>query len=107
MGPTTIYSPFYQTPMINYRSSEHPFFDLFSATGSGSHHPHSHIPRVTIHPQPRGSIFLTSCLGTHDHVQNYQIIVMCYLSSGIVHVGYLVFYVRRYSITTNQLSPFR
>jgi hypothetical protein len=28
MGPTTIYSPFFQTSMINYRSSKHPFSDL-------------------------------------------------------------------------------
>jgi hypothetical protein len=66
------------------------FSDPSSATGSGSHHLHSHIPRVTIHTRPRGSIFLTSRPGTHAHVQNYQIVVICSLSSDIVHVGYSV-----------------
>jgi hypothetical protein len=28
--------------------------------------------------------------GTHAHVQNYQIAIICSLSSDIVHVGYLV-----------------
>jgi hypothetical protein len=37
-----------------------------------------------------GSIFLTSRPGTHAHVQNYQITVICSLSSDIVHVGYSV-----------------
>jgi hypothetical protein len=29
--------------------------------------------------------------GTPAHVQNYQITVICFLFSDIVHVGYLVF----------------
>jgi hypothetical protein len=65
-------------------------FLLSSAMGSGSRHLHSHIPRVIIHPRPWGRIFLTSRPGTHAHVQNYQIVVICSLSSHIVHVGYSI-----------------
>jgi hypothetical protein len=36
------------------------------------------------------SLLLTSRLGMHAHVQNYQIIIIYSLSSNIVHVGYLV-----------------
>jgi hypothetical protein len=91
MGPTTIYSPFCQTSMLNSRSSEHPFFDPSLAMGSGSRHLHSHIPQVTIHPHPRGSMFFTSPPGTHAHIQNYRITAICSLSSDIVQVGYSVF----------------
>jgi hypothetical protein len=67
-------------------------FPILSSTmGPGSRHLHSHIPWATIHPRPPGSIFLTSRPGMHAYVQNYQIIVICSLSSYIVHVGYLVF----------------
>jgi hypothetical protein len=90
VGPTTIYSPFFQTSTLSYRSSESLFSDLSSATGSGSRHLHSHIPWVTICTRPRGSIFLTSRPGMHAHVQNYQITVICSLSSDIVHIGYSV-----------------
>jgi hypothetical protein len=58
---------------------------------SRSRHLHSHIPRVIIHPRPWGSIFLTSRPGTHAHVQNYRITIICSLSLDIVHVGYSVF----------------
>jgi hypothetical protein len=90
VGPTAIYSPFFQTSTLSYRSSDPLFSDPSSSTGSGSHRLHSHIALVTIHTRRRGSIFLTSCPSTHAHVQNYQIDFICYLSSDSVHVGYLV-----------------
>jgi hypothetical protein len=91
VGPTAIYSPFCQNSILNYKSSDHPFFDMSSAIGSGSRHLHSHIPWVTIRPRPLGGLFLTSHPGTHAHVQNYRIIVLCSLFSVIFHIEYLVF----------------
>jgi hypothetical protein len=41
-------------------------------------------------PGPWGCIFLTSHLGTHVHVQNYQITFIHSLSSFIVHIGYSI-----------------
>jgi hypothetical protein len=90
VDPTAIYSPFFQNSQLCYRRSESLSSYLSLATGSGSHHLHSHIPWATIRTQPWESIFLTSHPGTHAHVQNYQITVIQSLSSDIVHVGYLV-----------------
>jgi hypothetical protein len=90
VGPSAIYSPFFQTSTLSYRSPESLFPNPSSAIRSGSHHIHSHIPQVTIFPRPEGSIFLTSRPGIHAHVQNYQTIVICSLSSDIVQVRYSV-----------------
>jgi hypothetical protein len=90
VGPPPIYRPFSPTSTLSYRRPKPLFPDLSSTKGLGSLHLHSHIPHVTIHTQPQGRIFLTSHPGAHAHVQNYQIIVICSLSSNIVHVEYLV-----------------
>jgi hypothetical protein len=37
-----------------------------------------------------GEHFLKPHSSTHTHIQNYQIIVICSLSSYIFHIGYLV-----------------
>jgi hypothetical protein len=90
VGPTTIYSPFAKLPgsFLGAPSIRFPIHlqprDQDPATYTVT------LPWAAIHPRPLGSIFLTSRPGTHAHVQNYQITVICSLSSDIVHVGYSV-----------------
>jgi hypothetical protein len=43
--------------------------------------------------------------GTHAHFQFYQIVVICSLSSDIVHVEYLDFYVQ--VLDNKAYNPFR
>jgi hypothetical protein len=45
--------------------------------------------------------------GTHAHVQNYQITVVCYLSSDIVHDGYLVLMCAGTCSSQFNTGPFR
>ena len=106
VGPTTIYSPFFQTSTLSYRMLEPLFSDPFSAMGSKSHHLHIHIPRVFIWTWPRRRIFCMSHSSTHSHVQNYQITTIFSLSSYIVHVRYLVFMCTG-TFSSKQCNPFK
>jgi hypothetical protein len=84
MGPSSISNPFspfsfFGTGAHKLHFSNH-FWPLTKSFSLGDH----------LHFSPVEHLSMTHS-GMPTHVQNYQIIFMCYLFSDIVHVKYLVF----------------